>query len=307
MSDARMTRRRLLRSGAVAGAGAAIAGLPAGSALASRRRRRRRDADVVVVGAGFAGLTAALRIKQAGHSVIVLEARDRVGGRAFNRPIGGGEISERGATFVGPTQNHILDARAASSGSTSSPPSTTATTSTSTPRGSEAPTATRGRSGRAPPDPAILPDLAHAVLTLDQMSTEVPVDAPWTSSSAAEWDEQTLAELGRRTSSTTAPVPQAGARSRPGRSSAPSRASCRCSSRSSTSPPRATRATRAPSSATSTPATARRCGASSAALSAIPLKMARELGNRVRPATRPVQHDRPGHGTGGRDSDGHRR
>ncbi len=41
------------------------------------------DVDYCVVGAGFAGLTAALRIKQSGHSVAVLEARDRIGGRTF--------------------------------------------------------------------------------------------------------------------------------------------------------------------------------------------------------------------------------
>ena len=55
------------------------------------------DVDYCVVGAGFAGLTAALRLKQAGQSVALLEARDRVGGRTFTEVA----TTARGSTAAG--------------------------------------------------------------------------------------------------------------------------------------------------------------------------------------------------------------
>ena len=85
--DWRPTRRRLIQAGATGAAGAAVATTPA---LAAKHTRPRRKADVIVVGAGLAGLTTARKLVAGGHSVIVMEAQNRVGGRTLNEDIGGG-------------------------------------------------------------------------------------------------------------------------------------------------------------------------------------------------------------------------
>ena len=62
-----------------------------------------RDRDrtrVLVVGAGFAGLAAAERLVATGREVIVLEARDRVGGRVWSEELPNGAIVERGGEFI---------------------------------------------------------------------------------------------------------------------------------------------------------------------------------------------------------------
>jgi monoamine oxidase len=69
---------------------------------------RKQDADVVVVGAGIAGLTAARELKDAGYSVIVLEARDRVGGRTVGHTLKNGVVIEIGGQWVGPNQTGVL-------------------------------------------------------------------------------------------------------------------------------------------------------------------------------------------------------
>jgi monoamine oxidase len=56
--------------------------------------------DVVVVGAGYAGLAAALDLEDAGLSVAVLEARDRVGGRAWSIRLGNGALAELGGEWI---------------------------------------------------------------------------------------------------------------------------------------------------------------------------------------------------------------
>ncbi len=55
---------------------------------------------VVVAGAGFAGLAAACELADHGLEVVVLEARDRVGGRVWSERMGDGAVIERGAEFI---------------------------------------------------------------------------------------------------------------------------------------------------------------------------------------------------------------
>src|SRR4051794_35000490 len=67
-----------------------------------------RDADVCIVGAGFAGLAAArlLRLKQ--KRVVVLEARDRVGGRVWAKKITDGITVSVGGTWIGQGQDRLF-------------------------------------------------------------------------------------------------------------------------------------------------------------------------------------------------------
>ena len=66
-----------------------------------------RNVDVVVIGAGLAGLVAATELRQAGRTVTIVEARDRVGGRTFTTQAGGISV-ELGGQWVGPGQPRVL-------------------------------------------------------------------------------------------------------------------------------------------------------------------------------------------------------
>jgi monoamine oxidase len=65
-------------------------------------------ADFCVVGAGFAGLSAARRLSQGGKSVVLLEARDRVGGRVWNRTAADGTVASVGGTWLGKRQDRMF-------------------------------------------------------------------------------------------------------------------------------------------------------------------------------------------------------
>ena len=147
--------------------------------------------DVAVVGAGLAGLCAARDLVAAGHSVTVLEARDRVGGRTLNEPGPDGVPFELGAQFVGRTQ-HRLRALARATGVATFP----------TYAAGENVFELGGRQhrfrGLAPRvSPAVLLDVAQARHRFEAMAREVPLEAPWTRPARRGMGPPDPARLGR--------------------------------------------------------------------------------------------------------------
>ncbi|SNR47494.1 flavin monoamine oxidase family protein [Halorubrum vacuolatum] len=65
--------------------------------------------DVGIVGAGLAGLTAARELTDVGLDVVVLEARDRVGGRTLGTSLSTGDVIDRGAEWIGEEHEHVLE------------------------------------------------------------------------------------------------------------------------------------------------------------------------------------------------------
>ncbi|MEV3857468.1 FAD-dependent oxidoreductase [Streptomyces sp. NPDC050095] len=183
-----LTRRRALLGGAAA---TALAATGTTQAQAAEAAQAERDVDVAIVGAGLAGLTAARDLAAAGKKVLVLEARNRVGGRVLNLSLPGGGITEGGGEFIGPTQDRIK-ALADSLGVATF---TTYNTGKNVlfKDGKRTPYATDGLLGSVPPiDAAGLANAAVVQGLLDDMAKKVPVDAPWTAEKAEEWDRQTF-------------------------------------------------------------------------------------------------------------------
>ena len=193
--QARFTRRTLIGTAA---AGAAAAALPSvvradpaeGASDASASTSHPKKADVVVVGGGLSGLSAARTIAHAGHSVIVLEARERVGGRTWNRPITGGAYIDAGAEFVGPTQDRIKALAKAVGVETF--PTYNSGSNVYWKDGKRETYAASGPTGVAPPDPTLLPDILQVIERLNLMAEQINVEAPWEAKEAEEWDSQTF-------------------------------------------------------------------------------------------------------------------
>jgi monoamine oxidase len=99
----KITRRRFLKYSA------ATAALPFVRPLTVLRGQADTRADVIVIGAGAAGLAAARRLTDAGKRVIVLEARDRIGGRVWTDRTAGLPL-DMGASWIHGTEDNPVQA-----------------------------------------------------------------------------------------------------------------------------------------------------------------------------------------------------
>jgi monoamine oxidase len=146
------------------------------------------DVDVCVVGAGYAGLVAARTVARAGRSVVVLEARDRVGGRVHTRKLDDGTLVDIGGTWVG-AEHDAIRTLAAEYGigldRTNSKGAKLLV------RGGEV----RRFEGSTPRiGPLALVSLGVAMARLDAMARRVPADAPWSAKRAAAWDRRSAGD-----------------------------------------------------------------------------------------------------------------
>lgn len=154
--------------------------------------------DCIIVGAGYSGLAAAKKLKDAGEEVLLLEARNRVGGRAMTVPTPDGHYYDNGASFLGVQQDimygfakefgvHTFDAQ------------------------------TKGKTiqyykGKAKTYNGLIPalrfwevvDLGLALNKLERLATKVDLEEPWTANDALKWDRMTAAEWINRESWTKA-------------------------------------------------------------------------------------------------------
>ena len=148
---------------------------------------QRIDVDACVVGAGYAGLTAARRLGDHGKSVVVVEARDRVGGRIWTQKLSDGTPIDRGGAWLAPKHDAMFGLTRELGVSTYKTWVDGAHLLVDGDR-------TRRYTGLIPKiSPLAIATIARAQLKIDRMAKHVPVEAPWSAKRAEEWDAHSIA------------------------------------------------------------------------------------------------------------------
>jgi monoamine oxidase len=206
MPDSKLTRRTLIGG---AGAVAAAAAVPEAATAAKRRHKHhspspRNSFDVVVVGAGLAGLTSAYLLQEAGLHVLVVEARNRVGGRTLNHHLGEGRVIEVGGQWVGPLPKEPATATVPTQAvywpqakvyqlaqSMGIGTFKTYNVGDYIDYSSVSGVSRYSSSTRIPTDPGTL-NAGQALADVNQMAATIPLDAPYDAPNAPLWDGQTV-------------------------------------------------------------------------------------------------------------------
>ncbi|WP_332643668.1 flavin monoamine oxidase family protein [Aeromicrobium sp.] len=152
------------------------------------------ELDTIIIGAGVAGLVAADRLAAAGQKVLVLEARDRVGGRTLTEDVPGsdGLRVDSGGQWIGPDQR-LLAAELERFGLTTIDQGGHGKTVVSL-RGKKARyTGSTPRLG-----PATLVDVGQALVRFERLAKTIDLEQPWRTPKADTWDGQTFESWIRR-------------------------------------------------------------------------------------------------------------
>ncbi|MFJ6728713.1 flavin monoamine oxidase family protein [Streptomyces sp. NPDC091281] len=149
------------------------------------------DTEVVVVGAGYAGLTTAWRLADAGIDVVVLEAADRVGGRVFSQMSPSGVRIDHGGQWIGPSQRRF-HALAARFGCSTFPTWETGLHIEIRDDGTSVDYA-----GAAPDTGPGIAEYARVTAMLDDLAGTVDLDRPWATPQFAEFDARSAEDFFR--------------------------------------------------------------------------------------------------------------
>ena len=146
-----------------------------------------KHTDTVIIGAGFAGIAAAKKLQKAGKSFLILEARDRIGGRTLTENLDCGATIDLGAQWIGPDQHLIWDWVKA----------TNTATYECYDSGKNILSVNQKIShykGTIPKvDPVSLIGIGLAINKINQLSQQVSLETPWAHPKAKKWDSMTVA------------------------------------------------------------------------------------------------------------------